>query len=96
MHWTVLCFIHLLPALMLSNVSETLSKFIQVSVWYFASCMATFCEQDVENKDIIELMDEKSRTVHLHSFYYGSFTLIESAINAAFSLALKFCSFVKL
>lgn len=81
---------------MLSDVSEILGRSIQVSVWYFASCMATFWEQDLGNRDIIELMDEKSRTVHLHSFYYGSFTLLESAISAAFSLALKFCSFVKL
>lgn len=81
---------------MLSDVAGILGRFIQVRVWYFASCMDTFWEQDLENRDIIELMDEESRTVHLHCFYYGSFTLLESAISAAYSLTLKFCSFVKL
>lgn len=81
---------------MLSDVSEILGRFIQLCVWYFARCMATFWEHDLENKNVIELMDEKSRTMHLHSFYYGSFALLQSAINAVFSLALKFHSFVQL
>lgn len=72
MHWII--------SLMLSDVSEILGRFI----WYFASCMATLWEQNLDNRDV---MDEKSRTMHLHSSYYGSFTLLESAINAIFSLS---------
>lgn len=77
------------------KVSEILGSFIQVCVQYFASPVTISQEQDLQNRNI-ELMDENSRTMHSHSSCYRIFTLPGCAIDAAFSLAFKFCVFNKL